>query len=213
MSDLSWLFDHQYACKSALKLVGDRHELTQRQRMAVMRCACSDAARERRGAGRVTPVQLAGEELLLDGYNVLTTIEAALAGGVILSARDGCFRDLASVHGTYRKVAETHPAIELLGSWIASQRLARCVWYLDRPVSNSGRLKTILREYAEQNGWDWRIELVPDPDPILARASAVVATADSVILDRCARWINLAREIVTTCVPSAHLIDLSDTPA
>ena len=38
---------------------------------------------------------------------MLTTIEAALAGGVILAARDGAYRDMASMHGSYRKVAET----------------------------------------------------------------------------------------------------------
>ena len=45
----------------------------------------------------------------------MTTIEAALSGGVILAARDGAYRDMASMHGTYRKVAETLPALELLG--------------------------------------------------------------------------------------------------
>ena len=64
--------------------------------------------------------QLRGAALWLDGYNVLTTIEAALAGGVILAARDGTYRDMASMHGSYRKVAETLPALELLGRTIAA---------------------------------------------------------------------------------------------
>jgi hypothetical protein len=33
---------------SALKIVGDRHALNQRQRTAIMRCACSDEARAAR---------------------------------------------------------------------------------------------------------------------------------------------------------------------
>ena len=64
----------------ALKLVGDRFDLTQRQRTAVMRCACSDeslAARRGREVGRE---EMEGGRLVLDGYNVLTTIEA-LDGG------------------------------------------------------------------------------------------------------------------------------------
>ena len=46
-------------------------------------------------------------ELLIDGYNVLTTVESALAHGLLLIGRDGCMRDLASMHGSWRKVDET----------------------------------------------------------------------------------------------------------
>ena len=43
-SDLSWLLTREYASPSALKIVGDRYALDARQRLAVMRCACSDEA-------------------------------------------------------------------------------------------------------------------------------------------------------------------------
>ena len=115
VADLSWLLSHGYAEKSSLKLVGDRYRLTERQRMGVMRCSCSDQALARRKEHEVACGAAAGQCLLLDGYNVLTTVEAALAGGIILEARDGCYRDLASMHGSFRKVAETVPAIELVG--------------------------------------------------------------------------------------------------
>src|SRR5262245_47853623 len=77
-ADFCWLLSRGYAHRSGLKIVGDRHTLTERQRMAVGRCACSDAelaARRGREVGQVT-----GAALWLDGYNVLTTVEAALAG-------------------------------------------------------------------------------------------------------------------------------------
>ena len=44
VSDLSWLLSRGYADKSALKIVGDRYNLLERQRIAVMRCSSSDAA-------------------------------------------------------------------------------------------------------------------------------------------------------------------------
>jgi hypothetical protein len=208
-ADLSWLLSRGYAMVSALKVVGDRYQLQQRQRLAVMRSACSDDAKQHRESHRLPVADSGDGRLLLDGYNVLTSVEAALGGGVILYARDGCCRDMASMHGTYRKVAETVPALRLIGDYL-SHRNGSCLWYLDSPVSNSGRLKTIIHEVAAQAGWDWQVELVQSPDTILAQSTEVIATADSVILDHCQQWINLAREVISSSVPNALIVDLSD---
>lgn len=207
--DLCWLYNRGYAPASSLKLVGDRYELSQRQRIAVARCACSDAAQARRAGRRVETTALTGKMLLIDGYNVLTTIEAALAGGVILAARDGCCRDMASMHGSWRKVEETAPAIDLIGGFIEAARVSECLWYLDRPVSNSGRLRKLLVDRAAARGWAWRVELADDPDRELACASFPVVTADSAILDRCAAWVNLAAELIRSRIPTARIIDLA----
>ena len=211
VGDLSWLLSRGYADPSAQKVVGDRYNLTQRQRTAVMRCACTDAALDRRLRSRTTPEDVPGGSLLLDGYNVLTTVEAALAGGVVLRARDTSARDVASLHGTWRRVDETRTAIELIGD-VAHGELgaARLEWLLDSPVSNSGRLKVMLQEVARERGWDWAVQLVPNPDADLAVAThGIVATADSVILDRCGRWFGLAGEVVARRVPQAWVVDLA----
>jgi hypothetical protein len=207
--DLSWLLGRGYANPSALEIVGNRYRLTQRQRAAISRCAAGDevvAARRRR---ECSPEGLRGRALWIDGYNVLTTIEAAMAGAVILHARDGCYRDIASVHGSYRTVEETLPALRLLGEHIAAWQPSQCRWLLDSPVSNSGRLKKLLLELADRAGWPWQVELLHDPDPVLARAQVVVATSDSAVLDRCTAWLNLARRVVDAAIPDARVVDLS----
>jgi hypothetical protein len=209
-ADFCWLLDRGYAHDSALKLVGDRHNLVARQRTAVSRCCCRQTEVVQRRAHEVGRERLQGAALWLDGYNVLTTIEAALAGGVILAGRDGAYRDMASMHGSYRKVAETRPALELLGGTLAAAAVSECRWLLDRPVSNSGRLKAIIEELAAVRGWAWQVELVPNPDVLLADPSSgvVVATADSAVLDRCAAWFNLARETIRRHVPLAMVVEL-----
>jgi len=210
VADLSWLLSGGYTETSSLKLVGDRYDLTQRQRMAVMRCACSDFAMIRRRQCEVSKEGMVGQRLLLDGYNVLTTIEAGLAGGIIIVGRDGCYRDLASMHGTFRKVSETVPAVELIGQALVKLKVSHCIWYLDRPVSNSGRLKESLLQTASENQWDWQVELVNNPDAVLATSDAAIATADSVVLDQCAWWFNLARCVTMSSLPRAWIVDLSE---
>ena len=66
VAEFSWLLTRRYADKSALKLVGDHDQLHQRQRMAVMRCACSDDSLARRRAHHVDPAHLRHQPLLLD---------------------------------------------------------------------------------------------------------------------------------------------------
>jgi hypothetical protein len=156
---------------------------------------------------------LAGQPLELDGYNVLTTVEAALAGGVILAACDGTFRDMASMHGSFRRVEETRPALELIGQMTAALGVSGCQWYLDRPVSNSGRLKTLMEEVARGHGWSWSVELVANPDAVLIASEQTIATADSAVLDRCRAWYNLARETVLRFIPGARIVDLAVPPA
>jgi hypothetical protein len=206
-----------YAIVSAVKLVGDRYELSLRQRLAVRRAACSDLARDQRQSRRVGAPELAGQPLFIDGFNVLTTVETALGGGVVLGCRDGTFRDVAGVHGTYRKVDETIPALNLIGQVVARLDAHRVLWIFDRPVSNSGRIREILLERSTEKGWNWAVELSNNPDAELRASHAIVATADSAILDRCERWFSLARFIIQAACPDARIIDLesanSDVPA
>lgn len=208
VSHLSWLLGNGYAIVSALKLVGDRWSLTERQRLAVRRCACSDEARSRRLRHEVGPDALRGGVVVIDGFNVITTVEAALGGAVVLVGRDGCFRDLAGVHGSYRRVDETAPSLALIGTTLAGLGVSHAEWLLDSPVSNSGRLKVLILNAATAQGTSWSAELVPNPDVPLASSPEVVATADSVILDRCAQWFALARHVIERHVPDARIVDL-----
>jgi hypothetical protein len=206
--ELAWLLARGYGDRSALQLVGDHHQLDRRQRQAVRRATCTEAQRRARRARLLRPAELVGARLLIDGFNVLTTVEAALAGGVLLACADGCLRDLASVHGTWRSVDETPTAARRIGDLLARWRVGAAVWLLDRPVGNSGRLAAALRTLATVQRFAWQVEVVDDPDRQLAAATDPIATADSVILDRGGRWIDLARRAVAG-VPGAWMLDLA----
>lgn len=207
--ELSWLLGRGYAPVSALKLVGDRWNLTERQRMAVRRATCADEARDRRGDRRIPAGTLDGESLWIDGFNVLTTVESALGGGVVIGCRDGTYRDIAGVHGTYRRVAETLPALNWIVHRLQESGAGPVRWIFDRPVSNSGRVRGIVLRIAEKYGLDWTVDLEDRPDPILRSATVPIATADSAILDAGPRWLNLARETIESAGLADRVVDLS----
>jgi hypothetical protein len=194
VGDLSWLLQRGYAPGSALKLVGDRYRLDERQRNGVMRCSAADDAVAHRQRRRLAA--LAGRVVALDGYNVLTTVEAGLSGGVILRGRDGCYRDLARMARTWHRVDETASAFRRLSQAMLELDVSEARWYFDSPISNSGRLAALLRAEAVQGGWPCTIELVPNPDAVLMRADGPVVSADSEILDRCQHWFNLTEHVL-----------------
>lgn len=194
VADLSWLRERGYSEAAALKLVGDRLQLAGRQRTAVARSACGETQRRDRVSRRVRDVR--GARVQVDGFNVLITLERALAGGPVLVGRDGARRDLAEVHGTWRPVEETDAAIATAARVLAGA--AEVTWLLDAPVSNSGRLAARLRDL-------WEVRVERRPDPILAAFDGVVVTSDAGILDRCGPWFDL---VGAADLPGAWWVDL-----
>ena len=207
--ELSWLLTRDYTMKAALKLVGDRHLLTDRQRLAVSRASCSDQSKQRRAATQVGAEVVSGEELIVDGFNLIITVEAALSGGLLMLCRDGCIRDLASVHGSYRSVNETDSAILLIGNTLEDLRPKSVAWVLDRPISNSGRLAKRIRDAALEKGRPWSVAVVFNPDAEISASSQIVISSDSHVLDRISRWLNFNRLLTEKALADSWLIDLS----
>lgn len=207
VGELSWLLGRGYAPDSSLKLVGDRYQLTARQRTAIRRAACSDEDSRARKE-RVVPLAECGPRLEIDGFNVIVSVEAAMSGGVLLLCRDGVVRDLASMHGSYRKVEETVKAIKLIAD-VLDDEVQDVVWLLDRPVSNAGRLAATLRSHGQTAGRRWDVKLVADVDRQLTRSAHPVASSDSRILDGVDAWVNLTRTIIARMRPRPWIVDLS----
>jgi hypothetical protein len=138
----------------------------------------------------------------IDGFNLIITLEVALSGGLLLDGRDGALRDLAGLRGSYHAVEETDRAIELALDELAELAPSSARFYLDAPVSNSGRLRGRILEHARGRAFPVEVELVPNADAQLTHTPATV-TSDSMILDRCPSWLNLVRWIVDRRLPRA----------
>src|SRR5262249_23456038 len=121
------------------------------------------------------------------------------------------YRDMASMHGTWRGVDETLPALTLIGDALQRLGVGSAVWYLDSPVSNSGRLKAAIQSRGAERGWNWQVELGMNPDAIRVKGDGVAATGDSGILDGPVRWFRLAEYVVRGDVRGAWVVDLSWT--
>ena len=208
--ELCWLLDRGYARHSAIQLVGNHHQLTERQRLAISRSACSSVNRSIRQAKRLPIEQIKDQPLVIDGFNLIITVETAMAGGLLLGCCDGCIRDIASIHGTYRQVQETRQAIELIGKALQPFTPESVLWLFDKPVSNSGRLAVLVRDIAEAYRWNWQAALIDNPDQAIVGSKKVAITSDSAILDEVEYWVNLGAYLITNYFQEAWLVDFSE---
>ncbi len=208
-TDLSFLLTRGYAVQGALELVGNHYQLHQRQRKAVRGAACSDQSLAWRREHCVSQSNLPGQVLVVDAYNVLITAESLLSGGIVIRGRDGNLRDLAGVHGAWRKVEETVPALETLGQVMVSCGVREVQWLLDRPVSNSGRLRVLMQDLARERGWPWTVVTIDRVDRTITESEGIVVTSDGWILDRVRSWTSLLPALLSETGMEERFLDLS----
>lgn len=208
--EFCWLLNRGYARHSVMQLVGDHHQLVKRQRLAISRAACSNTSRELRKTTCLQIEQIKDRQLVIDGFNLIISVETAMAGGLLLRCCDGCIRDIAGIHGTYRLGHETRQAIELIGNVLQAFSPASVLWLFDKPVSNSGRLAEMVRDIATVHHWNWQAELIDNPDQVIRNSGKVAITSDSAILDGGVQWVNLGAYLTTNHFHESWLIDFSD---
>jgi hypothetical protein len=205
-TEIQWLIDRGYQIKKAVEFVGNHYQFSSRQRLALLRATSSTAAVKKRITKIVSDCR--NKIVSIDGLNLIITLEVALSESTLIKCMDGTIRDLAGLRGTYRLIDKTDKAICLIGKKLKSMGVAGVVFYLDSPVSNTGRLKARIPELIKDYGYDVSVELVGNADIILKNMPYVVTT-DAIILDNCISWINMAENIISENFFSLKYIDLS----
>lgn len=204
--DIFYLIGRGYPMKSASTFVGNHYMLSERQRLALARATSAAETVALREGKRISD-KLPNQSVYIDGLNLIITLEVALSGSLLIKCMDGTVRDMAGLRGTYRLIDKTDTAIYLIGNKLEEMDIAAAYFYLDSPVSNTGRLKQRIQELLEPCSFYTVTELVNNAD-IPLENSANVITSDSIILNRCRSWINLGAEIIEDKIEEPFLLDL-----
>lgn len=204
--DLSYLLSRGYAEKSSLLLVGNRYRLNARQQRAVQGMSASVEQCRYRSNCTLTSDDLKGKDIFIDGFNIIIIMESILSEAYVFKGLDGFYRDLSSVHGTYKKVQQTIRAIELVGAFYMKVKPNKINWIFDKPVSNSGRLKKMIEEIAKENNYNWDVSLSFNPDKMIAESNQIAITSDAWILDNVQKSFNLISYFVENKLVPNHSI-------
>lgn len=203
--NLYYLLNEGYPIKGASVFVGNHFLLSERQRLALVRAVSSResiANRMQKELGEL----LRGSEVHIDGFNTIITLEVALSGSLLLKCMDGTIRDLAALRGTYRLIDKTAQAILLIGKALEQYGIGKAVFYLDSPVSNSGRLKEQIGTLLGDFPFELQLEVIHNVDTTLETQENVITT-DAIILDKCKSWFNLNSRIIAENIGEYPFVD------
>ena len=192
--EITYLLNRGYPYKSAITFTGNHYLLSERQRNALMRMCASDEMRRIRREKQLAELE-EGCTVHIDAFNAVVLMETALSGSMILKGADGCYRDLSGLAGTYAIIQNTDPGIERIIRKLQEHRVAKAVFWIDAPVSNSGRLKTHIAEAAERLSFPIHIEMVKNADTELMKQDHVIS-GDSMVITECVSWYNLYEELI-----------------
>lgn len=197
--DTQYLLERGYAVKNATTFVGNHYMFSERQRLALARSVSCKEDVQKRKDKRIREAK--GMTVHIDGFNTIISLEVALSGSLLFHCSDGTIRDLAGLRGTYRIIDKTEQAVHLILNRLQDLEIGEAIFYLDAPVSNSGRLKALILQIAEEYDFDVSVEVINDVDRVLEKLPGVISS-DAIILNKCKSWINLVPAIVS---------ELSDT--
>ena len=207
--EVQWLLDRDYKLDTVINFVGNHYLLSLRQRLALKKATATKIQYEKRKSSLLSLEDAKHGCIFIDGFNLIITLEVALSGSILILGKDGVLRDLAGLRGTYRIIDKTKTALNLVGAVLNELDVPKVKFFLDEPVSNSGRLRNEILSHSKIWNIPTEVELVQNPDSILSNMGRIV-TGDSVILDNCKSWFNLSRKIVEDYIKNAWIIKFDD---
>ena len=206
--DIRYLLDKGYPKGSAVRFVGDHYSLAKDRRFILSRNVVAPDIASARRMKSVPCSDIRDREVLIDGYNVLITIESYLKGEEMWVGDDGFIRDNRRVFRSHVNDGSTVRSVGLMLS-VASRNAAGMVTILlDEQMSMSGQLVLLIRQRMAEAGIKGRVLTSASTDHDLKRAgsSAIVATADGVIIDAVGTVVDIPSCIIKEDTCSRKLL-------
>lgn len=204
-TDICFLLNRGYGLDKTIEFIGNHFLFSARQRLALKRVISSQENIKVREKKEVKS-SYKDSTVHIDGLNLIITLEVALSNSILFRSMDGTIKDLAGLRGTYKLIDKTDISIKLIGEKLNKMEIKKAIFYLDSPVSNTGRLKMRILELLSNFNFDLEVFLVPNADVILSKLDYVI-TSDAIILNTCKSWINLCYKIISEDLCNVSYID------
>lgn len=202
--DFRFLLNRNYRRKNALEFVSNKYLLSKRERNFLARAIFSEFESKERYDKLVDIDRIEGEYLVIDGYNVLITVESILSEDFdhVVLCDDNVVRDLNAVFGKYKFSKVTEMALTQIFILISKYKPFNIVFFLDSPVSFSGKLAELIKDIITDIGLKGVIKLSNNVDmeikELIDENDGIVATSDSAIIDKADKFVDIPSYFLKT---------------
>ncbi|MHA2368500.1 MAG: DUF434 domain-containing protein [Candidatus Hodarchaeales archaeon] len=220
LQDIAYLFNRGYDKRRAIDFVASRYLLDRSWRNFIFRTLSSDDSARQTKAKLLTVEQLRGQNLGVDGFNILITLQEMARNHSVYLCYDHVIRDTAGNYGRFYSEEDGVKAIQILTTVLLALPLAEFTIFLDEPVSHSGKVAGQLREElarqmtkisAKSLSADFHLSTavatVKSPDHELGRFD-VVASHDSVVIEKSKGIFDIPRHAIALGLLSPTIVDI-----
>ncbi len=202
IGDFRYLLSRGYGRERAVEIVGERYLLGQNNRLILYRAVYDDETADSHRKKMVTPEAVLEERLSVDGYNVLITVESMLRKKPLILCDDGFLRDISGIHGKHRLSSYSEHALSLIMRFLTEFRPSEVRFYYDQQVSRSGELAALTRSLLDRFTLDGNAETARQADNAALGFGTILATSDTVLIERGEKLFDLAAEVAVRSSPT-----------
>ncbi len=207
--DYKYLLNRGYNTITSLNLVSNHYKLSKRERLALYRSVHSDKIASSILKKTVRPQDVSLNILVIDGFNVLITLTAALRCKQLIRGDDGFVRDVLGVFGRVKYDLIFFKAVYYLVYSLYSLNIEKVVIVLDKNVKWSKLFSDIMYKVL--------LVYVPYPSIVLAHKSdkkilslgGVVSSSDVVVLIQAEKVFDIAGYIINQYMKYDNIIDIN----
>lgn len=185
--DMKYLLDRGYPKKYALNFVSNHYLLSKDVRNLLSRTVHSRNTSLKRCKKLISPYDITSKAVVIDGFNVLITIEAMLRGHSLFIGTDSIVRDLEQSHGKYKKSQFTEMALFLIFLILNELHPKESITFFDSQVSYSKKILSHATCISTKFNVRSKLYLEKTVDSIIKKAYSteeyVILTSDSIIID------------------------------
>lgn len=195
--DLRFLLNRGYRKKNALTFVANKYLLNLDERNYLARSIFSSSRSVSRMEKIIDVSLIEGQILLVDGYNVLITVESLCRDdfNFLILCDDGIIRDLNAVFGKYKFNENTERALKNIITLIKEYKPLKVKFFFDKQVSFSGKLANLTEDVIRYYGLKGEAALSKNVDFEIIKVAnsqrGIVATSDSIIMDKVDKIVDL----------------------
>ena len=188
-NDLRFLLNKGYKKVMSIEFVANHYLLNKKERNFLNRTVFSQNKSQSRKSKLIPLCKIKENTLLIDGYNVLITMESICSDDEsIIIGDDGVIRDVNAVFGKYKFKDNTENALNSIMSLIRVYQPGNVKFFYDNPVSHSGKLAKLTKQIMENHEIKGNAETAVNVDYQLVQLShqtkGIVATSDGIIMDK-----------------------------